>query len=365
MKRVFAIFAIWFVCINLFALVAANRFNLNGDSAYAWIDPHKAAPQQSWNLPSLHAKWDSFWYLDIIEHGYQYQPGQLSNLVFFPLYPLIVKIVGLLFLSHFIFAGWLVSSVCLFFAAWFLYKLAKEFHPEGNPSLAVILLLIFPTAFFFNAVYTESLFLLLSICCFYYLFKGKFIVAALLGFLAALTRITGILLFIPIAIEYYGVYKESNLFDRRWLWAMLVPFGTFCFFLFHYVKFGSFALFFEVEKLWGRNFTFNKGHVDFFSHPSTVNALLDFGFVVMGLVVIYFVYRRLRVSYAAYMLATLLVALSSGTFMSIGRYVSVLFPLYILGSMVKNEYTRYAWIFISVLLFGLYTILFVNYYWAG
>ena len=65
------------------------------------------------------------------------------------------------------------------------------------------------------------------------------------------------------------------------------------------------------------------------------------------------------------MLATIAVALSTGTFMSIGRYILVLFPIYILLASTKNQYLQQTWIFISTLLLAIYTILFVNNYWAG
>ena len=49
----------------------------------------------------------------------------------------------------------------------------------------------------------------------------------------------------------------------------------------------------------------------------------------------------------------------------IGRFVLVLFPIYILGASIKNQYLRPAWIFISILFLAMYIILFVNNYWAG
>jgi Gpi18-like mannosyltransferase len=67
--------------------------------------------------------------------------------------------------------------------------LVKEFHPEIDPYLPIIFLLIFPTAFFLNAVYTESLFLFLSLATFYYALKKNFFSAGIFGFFASLTRL--------------------------------------------------------------------------------------------------------------------------------------------------------------------------------
>jgi hypothetical protein len=65
------------------------------------------------------------------------------------------------------------------------------------------------------------------------------------------------------------------------------------------------------------------------------------------------------------MVSTIGVAVASGTLMSIGRYILVLFPIYIVGASIKNEIAKYAWIIISVMLMALNTYLFVNGYWAG
>ncbi len=79
----------------------------------------------------------------------------------------------------------------------------------------------------------------------------------------------------------------------------------------------------------------------------------------------YLVYQKLREAYGLYMLVSIATALISGTLMSIGRYLLVLFPLYILGASVKNQYLRQSWILLSVLLLGMDITLFVNNYWAG
>jgi hypothetical protein len=81
---IFIIFLSWFFIINVFALLALNRFNLNADTSYIWINPSEFHQEKSWDLISLHAHWDSFWYLDIAKNGYSFKgPEKLSNIVFF------------------------------------------------------------------------------------------------------------------------------------------------------------------------------------------------------------------------------------------------------------------------------------------
>ncbi|TET83819.1 MAG: hypothetical protein E3J36_03030 [Candidatus Nealsonbacteria bacterium] len=368
-KGVIIIFLIWIVIINFFALLSLNRFNLEADTAYNWIDPNQFYQEQKWDLVSLHARWDSFWYLDIAQNGYslEYNPWGLYNIVFFPLYPFLIKAISFLTAGSFVLSGWILSSIFLLLALFYFFKLVREFHSEINPYLPIIFLLIFPTAFFLNVVYTESLFLFLSLATFYYGLKKKFIHAGIFGLFASLTRVTGILLFIPLIWEYLKNYtcKLKSVFNLKILPVFLIPLGTFSFFLYHYFKFGNFFLFFEIQKNWGRAFTLQKGHFDLFSNPAIVNFCLDILFVIFALIVLYFVFKKLRTSYGLYMLATLAVALSTGTLMSIGRYILVLFPIYILLASIKNQYLQQTLTFISILLLALYTVLFINNYWAG
>ena len=74
---------------------------------------------------------------------------------------------------------------------------------DALASRAVIYLAIGPLSFFLQAVYTESLFLLLSLACFVFAREGRWRLAGVMGLLATLTRSTGVLLLIPMAYYYY------------------------------------------------------------------------------------------------------------------------------------------------------------------
>jgi len=365
-KKIILLFILWVVIINLFAVFALNRFNLESDTAYSWLNESHFSKVQQWNPVPLHSRWDSFWYLDIAQNGYIFKgSGQLSNIVFFPLYPILMRIVSFFLDGNFILAGWILSMIFLFLALLYFSKIVKEFHKEINPQLPLLFLLIFPTAFFLNTIYAESLFLFLSLASFYYALKKNFVLAGIFGLFSALARITGILLFIPLMWEYFQDLKPRHFLNKNFFSIFLVPFGTFIFFIFHYFKFGDLFLFLKIESAWGRTFSFNASHFSLFSHPAIVNLFIDILFVIFAIVTTYFVFKKLRVSYGLYMLATLFVALSTGTFMSIGRYILVLFPIYILMASLKNQYQQLVFAFPSVLLLAMNIILFVNNYWAG
>lgn len=366
MAKAVTIAILWLLIVNIFALLVLNRFNLKADTAYNWINLENFSQNQSWDLISLHSRWDSIWYLDIASNGYLFNGvGKLSNIVFSPVYPALTAIISLFTFGNAVLAGWIISSVSLIIACAFVYKLVKEFHPFVDPYQVVFFLLIFPTAFFLNAVYTESLFLALSLAAFYFALKKNFLLAGVIGFIASLTRISGILIFIPIAWEYYEAVGLKRLFNLKFLPIMLIPFGTFCFFLYHYLAFGDWLLFFKVESWWGRQFILNKDYFNLSSYPAVINFSLDLTFTILAFIATALSFKKLSVSYGLYMLSTLVFVLSSGTMMSIGRYILVLFPIYILAASFKNQLLKQALVMVSILLFGMYITLFVNNYWAG
>jgi Gpi18-like mannosyltransferase len=369
LKNILLIFLFWLIAINLFSLLALNRLNLQGDTAYDWIinsDPYYQTQGFRWN--ELHAQWDSFWLLDVAQNGYYLREGTISNVVFFPLYPLLIKLTSFILLGDFLLAGWLLSALFLLGALIYLFKLAREFHPEiKDPYQPLLFLLVFPTAIFFNAVYTEAIFLFLSVAAIFYTRQKKYPLAGTLGFLAALTRITGLLIFIPLLWEALrdSNFKLSPFFQKKRWMIFLAPLGTFSFFLFHYFQFGDFWLFFKIQSLWGRSFELNSAHFELLNPPATVNLITDLAFVVLGIGGGILIAKKIRFSYGLYVLAAVLVPLSTGTLMSIGRYLLVLFPLYLLFASFKNSLLRQGLLLVSTIFLAYYTLLFVNHYWAG
>lgn len=365
MKRIVIIVLVWLIVVNIFALVGLNRFNLNQDTAYKWMAWSDFSAKPSWNIVELHNRWDSYWYLDIVKNGYYVRDGQysLANIAFFPVYPALIKIVGTLIGGNFVLAGWLISMAFLFLSAIFLYKLVKVFHPKIDPELPVIFLLAFPTAFFLNVIYTESLFLFISLACFYYCFKKNFLWAGIFGFAGAITHSNGVFLFIPISWEYWRSFGWKI---NKNSWALItVPIGSAIIPIYHYFKFHNLFLFFQYEGRWGRNFSVNWDHLQFFSHPADVNIFMDIAFTLLAIIATYFIFKKISALYGFYMLGTILSALTSGTMMSMGRYLLALFPIFILLASVKNKLFRQSWLFASVMLLALDIILWVNYYWAG
>lgn len=359
--------AIWLLIVNCFALVAFNRLNLAPDSAFDWMaNGVIKQPPQNWRIVDIHDRWDSYWYLDIAEKGY-YLRGEkdIANVVFFPLYPFLIKMMTPLAGGNPVLSGWMVSSLFLFLAAVMLVRLTQRFHPEIDPLLPVMFLLIYPTAFRLNAVYSESLFLFLSLSMVYYARARKFLFASIFAALASATRIAGLFLCVLLLVEFIQSQGWKSLFSKRVWPLVLAPSGAFGFFLYHWMAFGDFFLYLRIQSNWGRDFEFAATDYVVRNSPYLINMVNDMFFTMLSIVVGILALKRLRLSYGIYMLVSMGIALSTGTLLAVGRYSMMLFPIYLMAASMNSVTGRGAWIFTSTLLMALNIICFLNHYWVG
>jgi hypothetical protein len=359
--------AAWLVVINLFALTAFNRLNLAPDTSMDWMSPQTVTPvQPSWNVIDLHSRWDSYWYLDIAQKGYELRGEKdQANVVFFPLYPILVHLTGLAIGGNLVLAGWMVSSIFLLLAVWMLIRLTQEFHPDIHPLLPAVFLLVYPAAFFLNAVYSESLFLFLSLAMVFWARRSNFWLAGTFAGLASATRIAGVFLFVLLLAEFIQANGWRGLFTRR-VWPLaLAPAGILAFFIHHWIAFGDFFLYLRVQRAYGRDFEMEASDFAIRSSPDLVVTALDWFFIAAAIIIGIVALLRLRRSYGVYMLVSLGIALASGSFLGAARYSMVLFPIHLIGAGIRSRVGRGAWLFGSTLLLALNIICFVNHYWAG
>lgn len=335
----------------------------------------KWQPEGAMPWQNLFFRWDSGWYLSIVQHGYSYSPGEYSSVAFFPLYSLLVSGVSRVF-GHPVVAGFLISNIALFFAAVYLYKLVKLDHDDTETaSRSVFYMLIFPASFFFSIFYTEGLFLFLSITAFYYARRKKWLIASLLGFFLALTRSVGVLIIIPLLLEYLnigsGPYTLKSFTDSvkkikgDILYLLLVPAGLCSFMLYLFLKFGEPFAFAEVQSAWGRKSTIIFSALANFKYEPFYSIIFHgFSYTAM-LLIVYLAYRKTRLSYLVYSASLMLIYLSTWSLEAIPRLIGVIFPLYtglaLLGKKFKpldNIFTE-----LSIMLLAIFVILFTNGYW--
>ena len=165
---------------------------------FGWLGNLLAAPA---------ARWDAAWYLVIARYGYHPALGAYTSSrdAFFPLYPLAVRALAELGVPA-VAGGVAVSVSALACALYGIHRLMTlERSSSDAAGVAVALCAFAPMAFFFSAVYSESLYLALSVGVFWSARNGRWAWVALLGALAGATRSAGLVLIVPALLIYlYG-----------------------------------------------------------------------------------------------------------------------------------------------------------------
>src|SRR5690606_14881980 len=145
-------------------------------------------------------RWDALSYASLAEKGYFYSDGTKGTLVFYPLYPSLIKFFNLITADSYV-SGLVISGIALAGAAVLLYELVLLDYGRTVAMRAVWFFMIFPTAYFLHVGYSESLFLLFVLGSFYCARKDEWCYAAIIGALACLTRPNGIVLCVALAAE--------------------------------------------------------------------------------------------------------------------------------------------------------------------
>ena len=211
------------------------------------------------------AHWDGVWFIRIAADGYA---AHDYSQAFFPLYPLLLRLVAPLTGGDYVVAGVLVSLACYGGAMALLYRLVRSDLGPRVALWSVVLISVFPTALVFQAVYSESLFLLLVLASFTAARQGRWWAAGLAGLLAVLTRSAGLALLVPLALMWWeqrrgaavrlpGGPAAGKPAARRpspvtLLALLLVPAGLGLYMAYLWSAFGDPLLFGVVQGNWGR-----------------------------------------------------------------------------------------------------------------
>jgi hypothetical protein len=252
----------------------------------------------------------------IAAHGYY----PLWRTAFWPLFPALEHIIGPLTGGDYVIAGLLIANVTFFGTLVALRRLAeRELGPEAARR-AILYLAIFPTALYFFAAYSESLFLLLATTSFAALRERRWWLAGALGLLATLTRSAGVLLLVPYAVEWISALRIRK---ARWWdagWAALIPTAAGIYSAYLYLNHRDPLAYIHSESFWGRSLqwpwtTYITGFQGLFGHAGASRAFgathlaLNLGalLVFAGLAAV--ALRMLPLSYGLYV-AALVVYLS-------------------------------------------------------
>lgn len=369
---------IWRICLFIVAAVGSKLLIFRPRFPYAesLLIP-SGLPDYVWSF----ANFDGVHYLTIATHGYWAQYTQ----VFFPLYPIFIHVLSFMSTSSPILSGLMISFMSLYIGLHIFSKLLLlDFNNEVS-LWSIVFLLFFPWAFFFGAVYTESLFFLLIMASLFMARKQKWILAGAFGGLASFTRFTGIFLLPALLVEWWEASKlKSNPLaggqKSKILWLALIPCGLLTYMIYLQAAFADAFYFWHAQPVFGAERTGSTLVLPiqvlwrYFKILSTVPIqqydywvalweVVSFLLAIMLLVIAH--KKKVRLSYLMFSWLSVIVPTLTGTFSSMPRYVLAAFPIFIILGLIKDNILKYTILCLSIILLIIFTVLFTRGYWVS
>ena len=362
-KLILLLFIIWRIYLLVFTYTGSIVFSKVANGGIGAIGQgHEFNFWASW------AQWDGGHYFNISKNGY-FGPNEYA---FFPLYPLVVKTGSLLLFGNNLLSGLLIANIAYIGFLYTFFRLVNLKFSQKIATASLLTVITFPTSYFGVALYSESLFLLLTALTFLLLENKKPYLAAIVILLASLTRFVGIFLVVPLIS--FCLKSADFKFRKINLPFLSIPISLsgislYCFYL--YLKFKDPIYFFTVQSTWHRsivnplltiwgyfvNNLTTKPFIDYLDITSTIAFLL---ILIWG-------FKKIPISWTLFSLLVVFAPTSSGTLTSIPRYVLASLPAFILfGMFLQNRKILSIFVWTSFFLLQLYlAIRFVNGYWTA
>lgn len=323
------------------------------------------------------ANFDGVHYLTIINQGY-FGTGLIQ--AFFPLFPISVKITRQIINSP-ILAG-LIFNLVIGFSLLKVWKKTVQLELGiADQHWPVYLLFLFPTALFFNAFYSEALFLFLVLTSFLKARQGQWLAAGITAALASATRIVGIFLIPALLFEFWEQYHSfAKKYYLEIISILIGALGLISYMIYLQYRFHDPLYFYHVQAEFGGGraesivlypqvvwrylkilWTARPFDLKYFTY------LQEFMFGTLGLVGIIWSWFKVRKSYVIFSGLAFLLPTLTGTFSSLPRYYLASFSaLILLIKILKDQpRERYLWLTFSTLLLIFNTILFIQGYWVA
>lgn len=282
-----------------------------------------AQPVSSHQWLNTWITWDAGWYTRLATEGYH---DQQIGYAFSPLYPWLIGLPTWL-VGHVFFVGWIISNLAMLGWILLLWHYSRLHNDATVADDAIIFLLLFPAAFIFSAVMTESLFLLLVIASLFAAEKKRWLIASICGALVAITRPIGIGLLLPLLI-LFG--QQHGWRPWRWpksfWWLALIPLALGGWILYQYQQTGDPLTFLHAQAAWRRHIGSPISQViTAVSADNAYDRTLGWSIVfLLGLLI--GLWKKMTPAERAYSWTFTLIPLASGWF-SFPRYTIVLFPI--------------------------------------
>lgn len=399
LKKIVFYFLTWRVILLIIVLLVIPILPLQPNFLGGGISTYLEKPYL-WAF----ANFDGEHYIEIARWGYR-----PLTYFYFPLYPIFIKTSEIVrsnitkidpSLTSYMLSGLIISNVAFLAGLVGLYKLVMIDLNDNIAKLTILLILFFPTSFFFGSVYTESLFFTLTVWSFYFARRGNWLFAGILGGLSAATRIIGLALFPALIIEYFNQYPLKNrlgeiniLKHTKNIWGIIfVPLGILTYMYFLNLRSGDplgflnsvnifgeqrSSVFVSLPQVFYRYFFKIMPNLNYDYFPLVFTTFLELiAAVIFGVLGIFgilgnlgFVNKlKIRPSYTVYFVLVYLIPTLSGSFSSMPRYVLICFPAFILSAILLNNISKVGKAAIFTLLFIMLVIstaFFARGYWVS
>ncbi|MGC8765313.1 MAG: mannosyltransferase family protein [Brevinematia bacterium] len=409
-RKIFKIVAYWFFwsfILILYQQIVTNRFFLKKpDTALSWTVFE--TQEYSWNnRPYLlkdflnqHVAWDSEFYLAIADKGYDNDLVRVAggrgqeyslNYAFFPLYPLMIRVFyypfifleKLRILSHIevlVLSGVVVSLLGTLLGFISFYLFLRNYFSDSEAFRGIFYFSIFPSAFFMGEVYTEGLFCGLFFLSLLLVVKKKRWLSAVSTSLLFLTRPAGLMMIFFMLLEWLDFkefindLKSGNFIKKLTEFIpVLLPVLVFLIwkfsplgYRFEFVQFSFFgrqginildslrnwkdALFLV---LFGGNM------------PTRIYYSIEFLIMIIA-ILSFFIEAKKFLSLSILGLVLFLFSFFSGVAQGMHRYLLFTPTIFtMLMKTGKNEVLDRVWSILSILIFGMLSLLFSFDMWAG
>ena len=262
-----------------------------------------------------------------------------------------------------------------------VFLLTRLEYDEETARRATLYMCVWPTAFFFIAPYSESLFLLLAAGSVLSARLGRWPLAGVLGAFASATRSIGIVLVGVLAIEALLQYRERRRSEPKQLvsplaWSLVAGVGLLAYLVYWNAKSGNWLAPVGEQANWLREFSFplttlwdgTRSAFEFIGVPLGGYGLLDWLVVIPAVALGVWAVLKLRATYGLYVLVSLIVPLSlifgGRPFMSLPRFTLTIWPLFWALAHFARKWNAHEFVIASsATLLGLFTVLHVNWYW--
>lgn len=378
-SKLIKILITWRLLLFIPVILGATFLSYGSSFPFFEVPFHKPIPEFL-NFPIIKAwaNFDGVHYLNIATDGY------ITGGRFFPLFPIVLWIfsLGAFYFPLTFIISIIIPNLVFGTSLYVLIKLLKLDYPEKVSNKTIIYLLFFPTSFFFISVYSEGLFLLLTLLSFYLMRKKQWYLAAICAMFLTASRFVGIVIIPALIFEYLITEKPKEI--KSWLNLFLITaissLGLTSYIIYNYFHWGNFLHFISAqgELNNGRStssFVFPLQTVyryfkiqvslpiNLFEWWIALLELCSFIFGSTLLVIAWF--KRVRLSYLIFGVLAFLFPTLSGTFSGLPRYLLIIFPIFLTLALIENKYIKVIYLLSGAILLFLLLMFFTKGYFVA